>query len=328
MADITGAIVGIDWLGITFTPEGIGDIHTPKRNQFRDLVIFAASIALGCDPRDWVDTDQGQWGYRQTMIGPGGAKIYSDFPGADHFHIAFPGKACVLISETRMRSWLNFAISHRGKATRIDVKLDDYDYVILPADVLRAIQGPDCVTHARRWNTNQGGTVGSAEITGHTVKLGQPSSRQLLRVYDKGQESNGKILAIRWELQSRKAPAESLMGLMANGVWGEVIHTRLVSFVDFRDANFAKNTVAKVRDRPRLDWYSRLVASALKAPSYPPTAPRTAEDVVAWLDNQVGTSLAVAYKYWGDDISPLYPIIDAGAKRFKPKHLAILAGAG
>jgi len=328
MEDITGAIVGVDWLGITFTPEGINDIYTPRTNQFRDLVIFAAGVALGCDPRDWVDMDQSQWGYQRMLLGPGGAKILFDFPGADHFHISFPGKACALISETRMRSWLNFAISHKGKATRIDVKLDDYDYVIMPADVLRAMQGPDCVTHARKGNTIQGWTVGSTEITGHTVKLGQPSSRQLLRVYDKGQESNGKIMAIRWELQSKKAPAESLMGLLATGVWGEVIHTRLVSFVDFRDSHVAVNTVAKVRDRPRLDWYAQLVASALKAPSYPPTAPRTAEDVVTWLDTQVGTSLAVAYKYWGDDISPLYPIIDAGAKRFKPKHLAILAGAG
>jgi len=328
MGDITGAIVGIDWLGITFTPEGINDIHTPRKNQFRDLVTFAASIALGCDPRDWVDMDQTMMGYRRVMQGPGGARILYDYPGADHFHVVFSGKSCALVSETRMRSWIKFAIGHHGKASRIDVKLDDYDYIVVPSDVLRAIQGPDVVTHARRYMTQQGGNVGSDEMTGHTVYLGQPSSRQRLRVYDKGLESGGQIMAIRWELECKKAPAESLMGLLGSDVWGEVIRTRMVSFVDFRDSHYAVNTTAKIRDRPRLDWYAKLMASASKAPAYPPTAPRTAEDVVAWLDTQVGTSLAVAYKYWGDDISPLYPIIDAGAKRFKPKHLAILAGAG
>jgi len=332
MGETTGVKMSIDWLGFTFAPEvGIDwaekqygdDVVLPTKNEFQDQVLFAASVALGCGMADWVDLDAGMWGYHRVMQGPGGARLLFDAPGRDDFHISFPGKACDLISESSMRSWLNFALVHHGKPTRCDINIDDWDRVVSPGDVLVALQGRDAVTHAKRCLMQRGSDVGSPETTGHTVYLGQPSSRQRLRVYDKGLESDGEIDAVRWELQARDEPAQTLVAKLATQDWADTITRRLVAFVDFKDA--ASSSHVELRDR--LPWYERLVRGAVKASAYLPKLPKTVDQLIDWFDRQIGTTLAVAMRYWEGDLAPLWRIAKEGEKRFKPKHLAMLARA-
>lgn len=327
-----GAKLGIDWLSITFTPE-MGpvdpmewrddDADRPK-NQFRDDVVFAVSMALNCDPGDWVDMETGMFGYHNAQLGPGGAKVLYGAPGRDDFHVSLPGQACGMISESQMRSWLRFALANKGQATRCDVNLDDYEKVVTPGEVLEALQGPDVVTQARQWLVQQGGAVRSKDTTGHTAYLGQKSSRQRLRVYDKDMESGGEIDAIRWELQARDEPARTLVAKLADGDWADVILRRLVAFVDFRD----HLSSAKVELRDRLEWFQRLVGLAKRATAYLPKAPRTVEQTIGWIKSQVATSLAVAIHSWGGSLEPLVEIFKDGEKRWKPRHRAMLAGRG
>jgi len=106
--------------------------------------------------------------------------------------------------------------------------------------------------------------------------------------------------------------------------WGSVMASRLVGFVDFRVAD----SHSEVERRERLPWFQLLVGLARKASAYLPKVPRTAEQVVEWLDNAIGPSLAVAMKFWQGDLAPLTDIIGRGERRWKPKHRAILAVAG
>jgi len=180
------------------------------------------------------------------------------------------------------------------------------------------------VTHAQQYLTHQGGHVGSPELTGATVYLGAPASRQRLRVYDKGLESGGEMDCNRWELQSRKEAAETMAASLAYQDWGEVMASRLVGFVDFRD----RSSHSEVERRQRLPWFQRLVGLVGKASAYLPQEPRTAEQVVEWVDMAIGPSLAVAMAFWQGDIGPLTDIIRDGKQRWKPRHKVMVAALG
>jgi len=156
------------------------------------------------------------------------------------------------------------------------------------------------------------------------VYLGAPSSRQRLRVYDKGLESGGEMDCVRWELESRKEAAQTMAVALAYQDWGEVMTSRLVGFVDFRDAD----SHSEIENRQRLPWFQLLVGMARKASAYLPKVPRTVEQVVEWIDLAIGPTLAVAMKFWQGDLAPLSRILRHGEIRWKPRHKAMVAALG
>jgi len=312
-----GMQLSLDWYSVTLHP-------TPDIPVDVSQVQLAASLALDCEPGDWVETERGAYGYQRGMVGPGGARLWWDAPGRDDFHVSFPGQACRIAGRERLVSFLRYSLGHGGKSTRCDVALDDYRRIVSPGEVQETLQGPDVVTHAQKVLTQQGGIVGSRDLTGATVYLGAPGSRQRLRVYDKGLESGGEMDCIRWELESRKEAAETMAVALAYQNWGQVMASRLVGFVDFRDAD----SHSEVEERQRLPWFQLLVGLVKKASAYPPQVARTVEQVVEWLDKAIGPTLAVTMKFWRGDLGRLTDIIRRGEERLKPRHLAMLANAG
>ena len=307
----------VDWLSATLHPSSEMPVDVLQ-------VHLATSLALECEPADWVETERGYFGYEKGMVGPGGARIWWDAPGRDDIHVSLPGQACGIVGQKRMVSFLKYALGHGGKASRCDTAMDDYQRVVSPCQVLGAIQGPNVVTHAKKVLTQQGGVVGSRELTGATVYLGAPGSRQRLRVYDKGLESGGEMDCIRWELESRDEAAETMAVALAYQDWGQVMASRLVGFVDFRVAD----SHSEVEKRERLPWFQSLVGLVGKASAYLPKVARTVEQVVEWIDHAIGPSLAVAMKFWRGDLAPLSKILSSGENRFKPRHRAMLATLG
>lgn len=303
----------VDWYATTMHPNSDVPVDVPQ-------VQLAATLAVGCEIEDWIETECGGMGYQSGMVGPGQARIWWGAPGRDDIHLLLPGKACQIAGEKGLRSLFRYCIGHGGKATRCDVAIDDYRRVVSPADVLKTIQGPDCVTHARKWLVQQGGTVGSQELTGETDYLGAPSSRQRLRVYDKGLESGGEIDAVRWELELKREAADTMVAALAYGDWSQVMAGRLVGFVDFRDFE----SHSEVEKRQRLPWFQELVGMIRKASAYLPKIARTAEEVVAWLDRAIGPMLAVGMAYWKGDMGQLSEIINRGKRRWKPRHKAMV----
>jgi len=306
--------LSVDWCATTLHPTEEIPVDVPQ-------IQLATSLALGCEPGDWVETPRGFNGYQKGMVGPGGARIWWDAPGRDDIHVLFPGQACQLAGQERLVSFMRYTLGHGGKPTRCDTAIDDYGRVIEPDQVLETLQGPDAVTHAKKLGMVRGGKVGSKELTGETVYLGARGSRQYLRVYDKGLESGGEKDCIRWELESHDEAAETMVAALAYQSWGEVMASRLVGFVDFRDAD----SHSEVEKRQRVAWFQELVGLARKASAYLPKAVKTALDVIDWLDRSIGPSLAMAMKYWKGDLAPLNDLLERGERRFKPRHKVMLA---
>jgi len=328
-----GVQLALDWYDVTLHPgHSVDDLpdsdlpghFTLELNRFLADVQLAASSALGCEPEDWVETDSGFYGYQKGLVGPGQARIWWDAPGRDDCHIRFPGQACQIAGKERLVQLLRYSEEHGGKATRCDTAIDDYQRVVSPDQVRETLQGPDTVTHARKGLLQQGFEVGRPDLTGATTYLGSPTSRQRLRVYDKGLESGGEMDCIRWELESRKEAAETMAVALAHQDWGQVMTSRLVGFVDFRDAN----SHSEVEERQRLPWFELLVREAKKASAYLPKVPRTVEQVVDWVDRAIGPSLAVAMKFWQGDLAPLSGILRNGERRWRPRHRAMVASLG
>jgi len=309
--------LALDWLSITLHP-------TPEVPVDVLQVQLATSLALGCEPADWVEIEHGGYGYERGMVGPGGARVWWDAPGRDDIHVLLPGQACRIAGQKRAVSFLRYSLGHGGKATRLDTAMDDYQHIVSPGQVQEALQGQDVVTHARKGLVQQGFEVGSSDLTGATTYLGAPGSRQRLRVYDKGLESGGEMDCIRWELESRHEAAETMAGSLAYQDWGQVMASRLVGFVDFRDAA----SHSEVEKRERLSWFQNLVGQVRKASAYLPKVARTVEQVVEWIDHAIGPSLAVAMKFWRGDLAPLSKILSSGENRFKPRHRVMLAALG
>ena len=111
---------------------------------------------------------------------------------------------------------------------------------------------------------------------------------------------------------------------LAHQGWGQLIASRLVGFVDFRDAD----PCSDVDNRTRLSWFQLLVGLAKKARAYLPQVARTADQVVEWLDKVIGPSLAVVMRFWQGDIGALVGVIGRGERRWKPRHKAMVAGMG
>jgi len=328
-----GSQISVDWLSLTFKTDTRHDreyVDTDGAVTWYDQlddVKRAVWAGSGIETTEWVDQVHGWNGYQQSAVGPCGALLAWNAVGRDDYHVSLPGQACGMFSETSMRSFLRYSLNKNAKCTRLDINLDDYDRLVSPLQVEQAAQGPDIVTHVHRGMTQRGFAIGTEETTGVTVYIGQPSSRQRLRVYDKGLESNGEIDAVRWELQSRAEAAETLLpllGVFTDGsliTWGDTFASRLVSFVDFR--NFEDHPT-DARERDRLDWFKALVQSARKASAYPPKKPRYIDEVETWVEHSIGPSLRLLKEYWKDDnLTELRRIMDEA--QLKPKHRAILA---
>ena len=306
--------LGVDWFSITVQPTPIADVDVEQ-------VQLAMSLAVGCEPGDWTPLEIGKYGYRQAMLGPAGAQIWWDSPGRDDIHITLPGQACQVAGEHRLRSFGKWALGHGGKASRVDVALDDYRRVIEPAAALAELQGPNAVTHARALLEICGGEVGSEDMTGITVMVGAKSSRQRLRIYDKGLESGGEMDCVRWEVQARKQAAETLFQQLIAGDWQTVIRQRLMAFVDFRDADSSSETEKRVR----LPWWEKLMLGVKKGRVYLPKPLKTIEQVHNWVRDSIGPSLALLVAGYGGDQGILTNIVEYGRVRWKPRHRAMLA---
>jgi hypothetical protein len=103
--------------------------------------------------------------------------------------------------------------------------------------------------------------------------LGGRKSPRLLRVYDKDQESEGKIPSTRVELQSRDEFATALVGRLLDARWAkrpvaEVWAEHVAQFVDLREPTGDRSASHRW---PRLRRWRVLVGDVREYRSWPPT---------------------------------------------------------
>ncbi len=307
-----------------------------RTRLLRDKTQMAVSMAIQCDFGDWIDTQGGHNDYQRHLKGPEGARIDYDRRGSGvagdgfYFHVTLPGKAARLMDEDRGRKLLQYADSNGGKATRIDMAMDDYERVLSVDEIDAATSTEDFVSRTERVLVMKSHAPRSTETTGQTLYIGKTKSRRICRIYDKLLE-DGEHDCIRWEMEEKKSAAEELLKqLIARDPvtnkprpWSDVAKERLLSFLDFRDAG----SHSEVERRERCKWFALLVRNLSRAKVYPASTPKTLDEVKDWIEKQIGPSLRVVVLAAGGSLEEVYGWIERAKVRMRPRHMALLASS-
>jgi DNA relaxase NicK len=293
-------VVSVDWLEFTV-----------KDMPVRAMEHVVGSYVVG----DCLEVERGMLGYERQKVGPGGSRILSTARKKE-VHVILPGDWCGGLAKKQMGGLLVW-VDVMGKVSRCDVAGDDWRRRASPRDVKEAVERGEAVTHTRshRWMENLYSKIG-------TMYFGAPTSRQMVRVYDKGAESGGAIDAIRWELQLRDEVAQTVVRRLWREKWGEVWSSQLVQLVDFRD----RSSNALVNRCPRMEWFQSIVGDAEKAIWYKPRPVVSAQRVDSWLRRQVTPSLAAVVTRNGGDLGYIEELLNDGKARWKTKHRLLAEG--
>lgn len=184
--------------------------------------------------------------------------------------VRLPGEVCRAAGTGRVLD-LAEAMGTRGKlkVSRLDLALDDFDKTFSAEQFAttcvegsladpKALLGRRVVTRVRRkswdWRRSKGGCFW----------IGGGQGARLLRVYDKDQESGGKIASTRIELQNRDefatALCERLLVARREGrQFGEVFAEHVVEFVDLREP---KGHRSDSQMWPRVEFWRKIVGDA------------------------------------------------------------------
>ncbi len=213
------------------------------------------------------------------------------------------------------RLFLRFRLGQLGRhspdGTQIGIPL-----VQAGNDKLRGDGGAAGVTHTDRdkWEMRE------SRDGGATCYVGSRSSRQFLRVYNKGVESGGQTDSIRWELEFKKEAAEIVSGRLVGEHWQGVFSEHLVQVVDFRERSGRRRG-----DRSRrLGWFEAIVGGATKATLRYPRPARTLEEAETWIWEQVAVTLATVVEARGGDLDYVANLLEDGRRRQKARHRALL----
>ena len=293
-------VVCVDWLEFSVKNVAVGKVE-------RVLCWYVTG--------DFLEVERGMLGYERQRVGLGGSRILSTARKKE-VHVILPGDWCAGLSGEQMRGLLLW-VDTMGKVSRCDLAGDDWKRQTSPRDVREAVERGEVVTHTRsqRWVENVYSKIG-------TIYFGAPTSRQMVRVYDKGTESGGAIDAIRWELQLRDEAGQSVVSQLITGNWGDIWASRLVQLVDFRD----RSANSLVNRCPRINWFEGIVGDVEKATVYEPRPVTSAEKVDSWLHRQVAPSLAAMMVRYGGDMEYLGELMTDGKVRWKTKHRLLAEG--
>lgn len=275
------------------------------------------------------------YGYSCGLSTALGASIYYS-PDLLHFTIKLPETYCRKFQTDKLLLNVNRLINLGGKITRMDHTIDDFSKQLSIKYIHDTKLTGEMVSKVS--------TVGYAtKHRGHKIRfecatLGSRESLLFSRIYDKSVESKGKIDAIRWELEFKSEFATASFEYIfkrsfpywenlsrrfefsADGYKAAILAI-LSSRFDFRDPSSSNQ---KFR-RERSQWFERFLDGIDKAIISLPKIEPSIDKTINWVRDQVGTSLNILSKFFGDNfLDFLSGVIDYSEPKLTRRHLAVL----
>lgn len=322
VVDRTSCLVGsfVDWVGLT-DPSGSG----------RDVVLPWLS------GDGWVRADRGMHGYRVQHV-HGHVRALTDGTAAMGDHYEVSGQGCRELEAGGLEDWPAALREWRalgGGFSRLDVAFDDRAGV-LPAisELVHWFRERWVVTHYQRVRIEESFSLGALdEAAGVTLTIGSSSSPAKIRIYDKTAEraSAGEVDLVEWgdkphvirvELQCRDEQADMMARLIASSAdIGQVFAGVLLGKVDFKDPSGGDSNRSRW---PTAAFWLSFLGNVEKTSLAIAPAVRSIEDVKAWVEFQVGTSLTLLMRAAEGDASWFYDLVKRSERRLRARHWAML----
>ena len=291
-------VVGVDHAEVTVWPQvAAREIALDGEEKARTpgQVLVMRQLQRTLPPGEWVKLDRATRGYDSAWKHGSGAvvAVRRNAELACECHVTLRGETCAAVEPEAMRELLAWVVAVRGNVSRLDLAGDDYEQRSTPGQlgrawrenrVTRVRSEPALAVPLSQW--------GEQRPKGWTVYIGSKASEQRLRVYDKATESDGEVLADRWELQCRDDAAQALAEqLVEQGTerWGDVWAARVVGLVDFREGGSKERHVERLT---RCAWFQGLVGAVKRLRSSSKREPVALMERRRHLVKQYGSLLA------------------------------------
>jgi hypothetical protein len=221
------------------------------------------------------------------------------------------------------------------RCSRMDLKFDDYEKIISPEGVYQAAVAGH-VQGFKKWHFHTEGKIGST-ANGQTLilgKRGQNGSGWLLRCYDKGAESDGRIQAIRWEGEASGVRAKCVFEHLATAANVEAFTSGIGQFLG-GSVDFLERVSPNLDRCPRLEWWQRIVNLIGRAKIKVQRVKTSIDKAREWVAKAVAPSLAMIRKGYefiglddGEFWDELRSLVDAADSRLRGHHKAAIAEFG
>ncbi len=296
---------------------------------------------LGMDPNLFSDTGYGLMGYEHCMEFSDIKVLYeareNDYFQAMGVCVSMSGKGCRTferfttlggIGETSNQITLfdsspfltlfqRLAGDANCNITRVDVACDEFEGWLDMDDIIQKTQNNEI--NSRMTKRQVVVSYDGARRNGATVYLGSPSSEFRVRIYDKALEQGEDRHWIRVELVFRGDHASAFVDQAV--VFGEVgrLAAQVVndkfSFIEKDDSNISRCTVS--------EWWNTFLEDLGQVTLVSrETVQHKVEEIEAWLDYQIGPSLAIILKTMGR--ARLFQIAVDANSRLSQKQEALI----
>ena len=310
---------------------------------FKDCLNNIIEKMLLMKSADFEPLPKGRFGYNTQLKWSNGLVFilynsdFSDKPiknDRNGVHVIMTGQGCRAFEAKgnfRKLFYLVLAESKENKFTRIDLAIDDKKDEIINFDTFwHELEQGNVSSKWKTWDLILSRNLGDNSFKGRTIYLGKQTSDIFCRIYDKGLERIAKNYVeiepeiLEWtrlEIVFRRDRAKYLSRYFLQnnedeGV-GKVALAVLNQYIRFLIPN-EENT--RKRSWETAEWWEVLLHNVGKLKLTRETTERTIEDFQAWIDRQIGPTLAAIMKAKEGETDWLNRIINEAVTRLKPKH--------
>lgn len=287
----------IDWLEFTVNTEFM------YNDRYKSLKSY-----LGYQGVDFVSLPRGMNGYpRQMSLGR--ARILYGATVDMGVHVVLSGEA-IRDMTTDLFQFIHFVLHMGGRFTRVDVACDDFTQTVTPQKCLELLEKGHATSKFKTFRDMKGGTIKDGLEIGRTIYLGSPSSRLMVRIYDKAleqiskQNQNGDFCGpvhpwTRVELQIRKENAHSFIEKLHENQFslGSLAMKLLNNYIQFR-------TVSTDTNKSRwglVSWWASFLNTTEKLSISIQKAVPTLERMNNWFKKQIAPTFATLLNAYGPD---------------------------
>lgn len=240
-----------------------------------------------------------------------------DNEGNKRYRLAISGKTCSALSANSLIRFCEIIKSQIPSVvcSRIDVRLDDFSRRLTKETICAALDSGNYSGFKKyQLISNGGGAIG------WTINLGSRQSNSFTRIYDKGAESLGRIMSIRFETEYKDEKANAIFNHISDCVTPSLA-LKYIHGLALGKVNFIERSDKNLERCSMLTWWAEFLAYVdyQVCQVIVEKCESSIEKSKKWIEKQVEKTLALLHRTFGEEGFKQYldGCITSGARRLK-----------